>query len=132
MTNIYTHLIETTSTIQITLLRDVNKLIKTDKTGKFKFQYITCFEINKIRDFILNLDNRFIYTVIPVLSIYGKAEDPHIILSKQILITAYSNPELIREYLISQFDKAILDFEFNLDKFHYLKLKRLILLLKII
>lgn len=45
-------------------------------------------------------------------------------LSKQILISAYSNPILINDFLINQLDKSILDFDINLDnKFHYLIFK---------
>jgi hypothetical protein len=132
MKNIYPELLKRTSTEKLNFLKDVNKHIEVDKRGKFNYFYIPYFELNRIRDFILNLDDNSFYTILPLISIYGKEEDPHIILSKQILVSSYSNPELVRDYLISQLDKAILDFEFNLDKFHYLKLKRLILLLKII
>jgi len=47
-----------------------------------------------------------------------------IILSRQILISSFSNPTLIQNYINIQLDKAINDFDFNLDnKFHYLIFK---------
>jgi len=58
------------------------------------------------------------------LSIFGKDEDPHLILSKQILITKYSNPLIIKEFLNDQLNKAFIEFDFNIDnKYHYLIFK---------
>jgi hypothetical protein len=60
----------------------------------------------------------------PYFSKYGKVEDPHIILSKQLLITHYSNPKVISEFLAAQLHISMNDFEFDsLDKFHYLIFK---------
>lgn len=55
------------------------------------------------------------------------------ILSPQILITQYSNHNLIAKYLNEQLDKAIKDYNISeLDKFHYLifKYKKIILEIK--
>ena len=124
MKNIYIELIKRTSNTQITLLKDIKKHIKTDKSGKFKYFYIPYFQIKGIEEFILSLENNSLYTIIPVLSIFGKDEDPHLILSKQILITSYSDPLIVKDFLNLQLDKAFNEFEFNIDnKFHYLIFK---------
>jgi hypothetical protein len=68
-----------------------------------------------------NLEDNSLYTIIPLISLHGKDEDPHIILSKQILVSSYSNPWLINDFINKQLDKTLNDFEFNLDnKFYYL------------
>jgi hypothetical protein len=47
-----------------------------------------------------------------------------LILSKQILISNYSDPIIIKQFLLKQFDKAFNDFEFDLDnKFYFLIFK---------
>ena len=117
-------LLEKTSNNNITFLKDVKPHILLNKRGKFKYFYIPHFEIKGIKDFISTLEDQSLYTVIPSISLYGKDEDPHLILSKQILITSYSNPTLINEFLNIQLDKAVTDFDFNLEnKFYYLIFK---------
>lgn len=69
------------------------------KRGKFNHIYIPFFDIKGINNFFFNLDKSFFYTLIPIFSMYGIDENPHIILSKQILIIYYSNPILIKDYL---------------------------------
>jgi hypothetical protein len=121
MTNFYTELLKQTSNENITFLKDVKSHIILNKSGKFLYYRTTFFDI---RDFLSTLDDNSLYTTIPLISILGLSEDPHIILSKQILITSHSNPFIVREFLIKQLDKAILDFEFNLEnKFYYLIFK---------
>jgi hypothetical protein len=66
----------------LTLLKDVGIHIKFDKKGKFKYFYISLFDIKGIRYFILALENQSLFTVILIFSISDKDEDPHMILSK--------------------------------------------------
>jgi hypothetical protein len=55
---------------------------------------------------------------------YGKDDDPHLIFSKQILISSYSNPNIINDFIINQLDKIVNDFDLNLEnKFYYLIFK---------
>lgn len=120
----YLELLKNTSNKAINLLKDVGRHVHFDKRGKFKYFYIPFFDIKGIEKFILNLEAESLYTVIPVLSFYGKNEDPHLILSEQILITNYSNHKLISDFLKEKLDTAINDFEgLPLDKFHYLIFK---------
>jgi hypothetical protein len=124
MNNIKLELLKRISITNITLLKDVNKHIQINKNGKFNYFYIPNLDYNKIIEFIENLEDDSFYTVIPILSMHGKDGDPHIILSKQILVSSFSNPNLINHYLIRQLDKTLIDFDFNLDnKFHYLIFK---------
>jgi len=59
-----------------------------------------------------------------MISIFGKDEEPYLILSKQILVTRYSNHITINNFINKQLDQALIDFNFNLDnKFHFLILK---------
>lgn len=131
MTNkLYLDLLKSTSTTRIALLMDVKPSIQIDKRGKFKHFYIPFLNRNGINNFISSLDDSNFYTVIPLISMYGRDEHPHIILSKQILLSAYSNPNIVSEYLDKQLDIAIDDFDFKFkDKFHYLifKYKKIIL-----
>ena len=117
-------LLKSTSNNQITLLKDINKIIKTDKNGKFSYFYIPNFQINEIKNFINKLEVDSLYTLIPMISIYGKDEEPYLILSKQILVTNYSNHLTISNFISNQLEIALNDFNFKLDrKYHFLIFK---------
>jgi len=64
-------------------------------------------------------------TVIPMISIDGKEDKPHLILSQQFLMTQYSNPDTIMKFINDQLHIAYSDFDFelDLDKKFYLILK---------
>jgi|ERR1700677_219067 hypothetical protein len=96
--NIYVDLLKSTSNTKITFLSDVKTDIKIDKRGKFNYFYIPFSEARGIAEFISKLDNNF-YTVIPFLSVNGRNDDPHLILSRQILITRDSSAKVIHDYL---------------------------------
>ena len=124
MKNIYIDLLKSTSNNEITLLRNINKIIKTNKNGKFNYFYIPNFQINEIKNFISKLEVDSLYTIIPMISIYGKDEEPYLILSKQILVTNYSNHLTISNFISNQLEIALNDFNFKLDrKYHFLIFK---------
>src|SRR5579859_3021275 len=124
MKNLHIELLKRISNSNITLLKDVNKQIQINKNGKFKYYYLPFFDFNKIIEFIDNLENNYLYTIIPLIFLYGRDEDPHIILSKQILISSFYNPRIINDYLIKQLEKIVDDFGINLaNKFYYLIFK---------
>ena len=105
------------SKFEITMLNHINYLIDIDKKGHFKHYYFHSMELNNIYTFIKRLHDEGIYTIIPLISISAKDEDPYIILSKSILLTKNSSPEILLDFLASQLDKAILDFGItNLDE----------------
>ncbi len=102
-------ILKRTSSKDVTFLKDVNNLIDVIKVGKFKHHYILNTQINLISDFINNLKDDSIYTIIPLISMFGKDEDQHIILSK---------------HLISKLGIAIQDFDINnLETDYYLIFK---------
>ena len=105
-----TQLLQLISTKEITMLKDIDHLIKINKIGKFKHYYISNMQPLGIKNFISKLEDDTIYTVIPIISMFGKTEDPYIILSKQILVSRNSSPKLIHEYLNSKLDQTILEF----------------------
>jgi hypothetical protein len=93
-----TQLLRLISTNEITMLKDMNNLILIQKTGKFKYFFIPNMELRGIHNFISKLDDDSIYTLIPIISMFGKDSDPHIILSKQILISNMSSAKLIHDF----------------------------------
>ena len=76
------------------------------------------YDLKAVEMFILNLDNTSFYTVIPFISKYGKVEDPHIILSRQILLTGYSNPKTVYDFIGEQLGIALNDFGLSTPKIH--------------
>jgi len=105
-----TQLLALISTKEITLLKDMNNLIVIDTKGKFRYFYIQNMESWGIINFISRLEENYIYTIIPMISMLGKDEDPYIVLSKQILVSKNSSPRVIEAYLENQFDTAVVDF----------------------
>jgi hypothetical protein len=109
----------------LNMLKDVSKHIKFNKYGKFKYCFIPYAEMRLIEDFINSLEPNLLYTIIPLISFDGKNEKPHLILSEQILITKYSNPELLIVFIHDQLNIAFIEFDFNLDnKFYFLKFNK--------
>jgi hypothetical protein len=95
MQNINLDLIKNTSVYQIDLLKDINKFININKKGKFNYTIISQFSLKSLDYFINNLESNSLYTIIPLISIHAKEDDPHIILNKQILVSKFSNPLII-------------------------------------
>jgi hypothetical protein len=111
------------STNEITMLKDMNNLIHINLSGKFKYFYIPNMEIRGILNFIQRLDTEAIYTLIPVISMLAKDNDPHIILSKQILVTNNSSSKLIYNFLSLKLEQAIIDFGLtNVENGNYFQL----------
>ena len=79
-------------------------------------------DIDNIKDFILLLDSEKIYVVIPFISITNKSDDPQIILSRQILITKYSSPLIVHNYINDQLETAIRQFSIDDLQVFYLHL----------
>ena len=118
-----TQFVKIISTNEITMLKDIDNLITINKNGKFKYQYIPCLQIREILDFISKLDNDSFYTIIPIISMFGKDNDPQIILSKQILVSNNSSATLIYNFLNNKLEFAIQDFGVNnLDNGNYFHL----------
>lgn len=56
-------------------------------------------DLNNIKNFISNLDDDKIYTIIPFISFNARYDEPYTVLSQQILVTKQSNPVLIGNYI---------------------------------
>src|SRR6267142_1819015 len=83
------------STKDITFLKDLDSRINIIKKGKFKYYKIISSEIEGIRNFIINLEPEKIYTLIPIISINDRKDQPFMVLSEQILVTSKTNELLI-------------------------------------
>jgi hypothetical protein len=92
------------------MLKDIDHIININKKGKFKYYYINNMEISSIDIFIKRLHEDNIYTIIPLISMFGKDLEPHLILSKSILLTNNSSTKLLFNYLNAKLDQAILDY----------------------
>jgi hypothetical protein len=109
----------------ITFLSDVNKDFFIDKSGKSHYYEINNFEIENFSNFIHNLSSNSLYTIIPIIYIKGKPDDPYITLSKSILVTKYSDYRLFHHYIFERFLKSKDSFEIIDDDFSLvLKYKR--------
>jgi hypothetical protein len=83
----------------ITLLKDLDTHVYINKDGKFYYKDIPSLQLMSIINFINKLEDDQIYTIIPLVSTFGTNNDPHIVINKQILITKYSSPQLIHNFL---------------------------------
>jgi|GEM_PF-2533937 hypothetical protein len=120
----FLHLI---STKEITLLKELNKHIHINKQGKFSYKNIPSLQFMAIINFINKLEDGEIYTIIPMISMFGKDNDPYIVISKQILLTKHSSPQLIYDFINYKLDIAIQDFGKYLN-FHLALVSNLIAL----
>jgi hypothetical protein len=94
------------SSSEITFMKDLGDCLTVTPMSKYKYFNMYCFETLPIRDFINILDEDQIYILIPFISMDGKLDDPYLILSRQILVTQYSNIYVIQGYLHKQYLKS--------------------------
>jgi hypothetical protein len=108
------------TTSNITFLSDLDRTVDINKDGKS--MYFKLFRINyhEIQNFILNLDNIKIYMANPFITINCNYEDPILVLSRPFLITNESNPKIIYDLLIKQFEKANEDFNIDTESQYFL------------
>jgi hypothetical protein len=104
-------LLKNTSNNKITFLSDINHCVEINKSGKFKYFINYNIDIKLIKEFIDTLNPFSLYVMIPLISKTGKLNDPYIILSKQILVTKYSNYIIVNEFLVEQLNTFLTDFE---------------------
>nr|YP_009498238.1 hypothetical protein [Lactifluus piperatus]AWX53024.1 hypothetical protein [Lactifluus piperatus] len=110
------------STEEITFLKDIDIRIDVIKKGKFYYNCNNCtveLEHSNVRGFLNQLDRNKFYTIIPLLSVNNKMDEPYIILSKQILITRYSNSINLFSYFANKINDTIKLYNIEeLDNFH--------------
>lgn len=102
-----TKMFELISTKQITFLNELDNRIDIDKYGPFKYHKSFNFEQEDIKQFLNILEDNKIYIIIPFISKNCKVNEPHIILSRQILVTNSSNELLISNFINEEIEKAI-------------------------
>jgi|ERR1700744_6760458 len=108
---------------QVTFLKDINKTVNINKHGEYKYFKIPLLDIRTIFSFIESLDGEKLYLIIPFISPACKLDEPYLILSKQFLISKYSNELVIHDFLNSQFEDAIINFGMSDIQHYYLIFK---------
>lgn len=98
-------------TRNVTFLSDINKEFFINQSNKSNYQEIRTFEMGYFYDFITNLSHNSLYTVIPMIYIKGKPDEPYLVLSKSILVTKYSDYKLIHHYIFERYLKSKDSFE---------------------
>jgi len=94
-----TKMFDIISTKEITYLKDLDKRIKINLYGRFNYWKISEITNSKLYQFLDNLEDGKIYTLIPYISANDRPDEPYIVLSQQILITSNSNIKLINEFI---------------------------------
>ena len=119
MNSKYIDLFNLISTKEITLLKDLDRKMWITKKSKFEHTVFAELYDNSIFKFLCSLEHEKFYILIPMLSINNKIDEPYIILSRQILITRYSDELLITNYINRKIYQSFDLFEINkLEKFH--------------
>lgn len=95
------------STNEISYLKDTDKRIIINKTGKFYYWRIYELTNSKIFNFLHNLEDDTLYTVIPIISKNDKSDEPFITLSQQILVSDQSNSLLIAKFLQDKIKETV-------------------------
>jgi hypothetical protein len=119
----YPKLFELISTKEITYLKDVKKTIDVNCYGEFKYYKVFRTQLEDIKNFLFNLDENKIYTVIPLISVNCRIDDPSLILSRQILVTKFSNPVLIHNLIYEKLEISTEQFGFVDLQFFFTILK---------
>jgi len=96
---IQTKMFDIISTKEITYLKDLDKIIKLNKYGRFNYWRIYEITNSKIWAFLNELEDNRVYTLIPYISANDRPDEPFIVLSQQILITSNSNSLLLCDYI---------------------------------
>jgi len=119
------------STKEITYLKDLDKRIKINKHGKFNYYKIYEFNHSKFWNFISELEDNKVYTLIPFISKNDRPNEPYIVLSQQILITYNTNPMILTKFIdnkiidtinlynINKIEDAIIIFKFKSVKIEF-------------
>lgn len=94
-----TKMFDIISTKEITYLKDLDKRIKINLYGRFNYWRIYEITNYKIWNFLSELEDNKVYTLIPYISANDRRDEPFIVLSQQFLITKNSNSLLLTEFI---------------------------------
>lgn len=115
----YVELFNLVSTKEITLLKDLERKIWIAKKAKFEHAVFSELSDNSIYKFFSALERKRFYILIPFISINNKIDEPYLILSQQILISRYSDPMLLTNYINHKIEYSFDLFNINeLEKYH--------------
>jgi hypothetical protein len=103
----------------MTFLIDIDRTINVDKSGKYKYHIIFGLNLDKIENFISNIRDNDTFLIHPFISTNCRIDDPMLCLSRQFLVSNYSDPQLIQDYLYNKIDDAGKNFGFDHDELDY-------------
>jgi len=102
-----TKMFDIISTKEITYLKDLDKRIKINKFGKFNYWRIYEDRNSKVWQFLSELEDNKVYTLILMFSKNNRPDEPYITLSQQILITSKSNSLLMTYFINNKLKETI-------------------------
>ena len=94
------------TTKQITFLSHVPSDIKVDMTSGWRHHYFDGFSIGVISSFIESIGDDKIYLLIPLFSNAKSLQIATLNLSQPFLVDNKSNPDLIDEFIIDQWNSS--------------------------
>nr|AWB36249.1 hypothetical protein [Lactarius sp. (in: basidiomycete fungi)] len=112
-------IIKQLSSKNITFLVDIDRRINIDKSEKYYYYKIWGLNLDQIQNFICNIRNEDIFLIHPFISINCRIDDPYLTLSRQFLVSKYSNPDLIQDFLFNKLELASQGFEFDHEELDY-------------
>lgn len=100
------------STTKISFLRDVPSTIIVDSKSGWRYRFFPEFSVYEIRTFIKLIENEKIYMIIPQFASSKSLSQARLNLSEDFLINNNSNPMLITQFILNQWDTS----GFNIDQ----------------
>jgi hypothetical protein len=100
------------STKNITFLRDVPSSIIVDSKSGWRYRFFQEFSVYEISTFIKSIENDKIYMIIPQFASSKSLSQARLNLSEDFLINNNSNPMLITQFILNQWETS----GFNIDK----------------
>src|ERR1035438_6760113 len=107
------NILKNLSTKQIDFISNIPKEILIDKKGRALYFRMFGLEINRIGNFIYNINDDDVLLIIPFITVSNNIKDPYINLSPQFLICNNSDPVLIYRFLVELLNTAYEDY--NID-----------------
>jgi hypothetical protein len=109
---------------KITFLRHVPSDIKVDMTSGWRHHYFDGFSIGEISSFIESIGDDRIYLLIPLFASSESLSIATLNLSEPFLVDNKSNPALIAEFIIDQWNSSGFNKKQDIDFTFSFKFKR--------
>jgi hypothetical protein len=110
---------EKLSTNHIDFISNTPTEIDIDKRGRAYYFRMFGLEINRISNFIYNIQDNDVILIIPFITISNTIKDPYICLSSQFLIGNKSDPILIYRFLTEQINTAFEQYQIDTKDLQY-------------